>query len=759
MAQAAAAAAAAAASNSSRRKKRKAPGAPLVDSSLLRYVSEQKGESESQLQFWDWFGGSYIDGSGGEDGGTGATSTITTIDNPNALPGSMVDAALQEEGDEETAMATFVNDIDSASTTPTSSLKTKDATFSSSPSSSVLPTTAASSVSPPSLELIQGQAFTTSVDAATASLGQFNQHRIAQKLVALGADPDLAQVAGQSVQRHLLVRTARRRIRIFLRQRDDLWRDPSPTSNRQLLGTAPTRQAADESGASTTTIPFSASPNYGLDDVLEVMQEFGLSGVDICAILTHSPGIALMMPRPTLMMMPSPDASTQKSGETVAETLERSLNLLLMKTLGLRRYDARKVLRNTPGLLTMKGSKSAEQVVNMMTKLGVSEKSMSRDLLSLPVLLSRSPAGIFRLISFLCGNSVRIPLNQIGPLLRRRVSRELMNAVVPIPVGKGHLLPSKNKKDGANDSNNMSDDADDPITEVAFWSKTREERKDRIEAVYRNMTQTVLTLRDEIGTHDLGKVVAAYPSVLLLDVDLQIMPVARFLMDDLGFMDGDLASVLQLYPMLLGKDIDDMKRVVNYLEHLGVEEDDLRSIFRAFPALLTMKIEEMYPVVEYLQSIGVTNIGAFVTRIPPVLGYSVEKELKPKWLFLTTVCMHANFELNKFPNYFSYPFERVIKTRYEYLAIKGISRQLIPIDAVLRFGDVDFATTVARDDDDGRAFKSYCKRRQAPKEENRRGKGRRNLLSNNAASNATPAKSVLSTERLTSTAAPPSGAP
>ena len=162
-----------------------------------------------------------------------------------------------------------------------------------------------------------------------------------------------------------------------------------------------------------------------------------------------------------------------------------------------------------------------------------------------------------------------------------------------------------------------------------------------------------------------------------------------------------------------------MESVVGYLYSLGVDEEDLPSMIRAFPVLLTMKIEDMQPVVEYLRSIGVTDVGGFVTRLPPVLGYSVEKELKPKWDFLKTVCMFAEFEIKKFPAYFSYPLERVIKTRYEYLSEKGISRQLVPVDSVLRFGDNDFARKVARDDDEGKSYRAFCKSRNSKKSSSR----------------------------------------
>lgn len=76
------------------------------------------------------------------------------------------------------------------------------------------------------------------------------------------------------------------------------------------------------------------------------------------------------------------------------------------------------------------------------------------------------------------------------------------------------------------------------------------------------------------------------------------------------------------------------------------------------------------------------------------------------------MCEFDYFEVVRFPAFFSYPLERVIKTRYEYLRdCKRLPLSLVSVDDVLRFGDIDFAVTVAGDEDDGRAFLAYAKER------------------------------------------------
>jgi len=228
-------------------------------------------------------------------------------------------------------------------------------------------------------------------------------------------------------------------------------------------------------------------------------------------------------------------------------------------------------------------------------------------------------------------------------------------------------------------------------------------------------------LRKEIGIEDLGKLISAYPNIFAVDPDTQIIPVVDFLEDELELDEDDIPSVLEAYPKLLDTDIDTMRAAVQSLLDLEVSEDVLGSIFRAFPALLTENTKpEESDVVKFLKLIGVTNIGRFITRLPPVLGYSVKNDLIPKWKFLKSVCQFPSFEVGRFPAYFSYPLDRVIKSRYEYLSlVKNLSVQLMPVDDILRYGDVDFAILIAKDLD-GSAYAKFVKER------NKRLKKRRN---------------------------------
>ena len=534
--------------------------------------------------------------------------------------------------------------------------------------------------------------------------GQYNTHRV--ETVLLSRDETLDRVAvhkaGVRVQAQVLARTVRRRIRTFLKERDQTWQASSVTI-----------------GAVGDMIsPGSMGTGHSLDDSVDVMMNHGLTAKDVTDILQHSPGIVLMRPR-----------GSANGGECLDDTLRRVFSLLC-ETLSLRRYDARKIIRASPSLLTMRGSKSAESVVDLLSQLGISHNAVARDKASLTDFLMRSPASIFRLVAFLSGDAIRMPVSKIGPLLRRRLSRELLDAVAPVP----QQLSGTNEVTSTLSSNSTDDSASyvvedhelDPWIASALWGRQSQIRRDRIDDIYRRMTKTALTLRNEVGTADLSKVVAAYPSVLLLDAQNQILPNAAYIMDSLGICKGDLSRVLQLYPALLGLPIERMEAMATALQSLGISSSELTSIFRSFPALLTLDVKEnVIPVVRFLRAIGVIDVGRFLTRIPPILGYSVETELIPKWRLLQSFSSDPRFEVTKFPAYFSYPMERVIKARYEYIRdVKKFPTQLISVEKVVSYGDHDFAVHILKEEDEGQAFERFQEQRRQERHPKKKAKRR-----------------------------------
>lgn len=509
---------------------------------------------------------------------------------------------------------------------------------------------------------------------------QYNAHNVAKKLIKLGACEESAHEAGNSVQNYSLNRTTRQRVRKFLSDRDSVWASSS--------GQSKVEEQSSMVNNGPDFLTMTNERKFNVQRIIDVLTEAGLTGKDITAIFAHTPSVS--------MMQTKKDAVNIE--DSLEATLERAYFGVLCSTIKLRKCDARKVLRTCPGLLTNRGSTSSEEVISILSNLGVAPKSLCRDKSALPILLSRSPASLFRFVAFLSSDAVRMPVNTIGPLFRRSECASLLDYVAPLSNKQAGDISSMSVNyllsgSGANGEGSMG-------TEI-----TRR---------YKSMFQTAKYLRRVVGVKDLGRTLSANANILTLGVEEEIKPCIKFLSEEVGMEEEEIPKVLETYPQLLGtSNITTMRENYKYLLSIEVAEEDLGRIFRAFPALLTLEISKMKRVVNFLKTIGVTNIGRFVTRLPPVLGYSVENDLIPKWNYLKSVRHYASFEIGRFPAYFSYPLDRVIRNRFDYLIlIKQLPRQILPpTDEVLRFGNVEFATLVAKDDD-VTVYKSFLEDRK-----------------------------------------------
>lgn len=197
-------------------------------------------------------------------------------------------------------------------------------------------------------------------------------------------------------------------------------------------------------------------------------------------------------------------------------------------------------------------------------------------------------------------------------------------------------------------------------------------------------------LRTQGGVADLEKVVRAYPRCL-------ITPPAemRVVLDALvryGVDEADLGRLVESFPLVFGlSPADTMDPAVAYWRQLGVKDDDVARICRAFPSLLGVRVDCMKQSVAFLQEIGVTNLGRFVTRLPPVLAYDVDTVLRPKMQFAVRHALSV-YDVARFPAFFSYPLDAIIQPRAEFLAAQSKHTLAgLGLNVVLPPKDADFA--------------------------------------------------------------------
>lgn len=245
--------------------------------------------------------------------------------------------------------------------------------------------------------------------------------------------------------------------------------------------------------------------------------------------------------------------------------------------------------------------------MKLMVSLGSSTNAIARDKSSLPVLLSRPPGLIFRLVAFLSSAQLKVPLNAIGPILRQKQSAEMLDAVAPVkkPFSLG------GEWDEITNKKLTDNEAESEI--LGYFKLDNTMQQEKIERGYQSMEAVANVLRLRAGIKDFRKILSSYPHVFFVNVT-NIISVTSFLKEEVGMTREDVAKAIQSFPTLLEQDVETMREVVKRLRLLEVDDEALPSMLRSFPATLLLDTESnIDPVVDFLRGIGVRNVGRFVT--------------------------------------------------------------------------------------------------------------------------------------------------
>ena len=204
--------------------------------------------------------------------------------------------------------------------------------------------------------------------------------------------------------------------------------------------------------------------------------------------------------------------------------------------------------------------------------------------------------------------------------------------------------------------------------------------------------RAVEVLVDEIGVRRLENVVRAYPRALVKNREDLLEP-AR-LLQDVGLEREDVVLVIEAFPLLFGLEPLATRGVLAFWrDELGLKKNDVPRVCRAFPSLLGVDVQKQRKVVAFLREIGVVNVARFATRLPPVLAYDVDADLRPKMAHLAASALSV-YDVVRFPAYFSYPLDTVIRPRTAFLESYGLPLTRFELKTLFTPGDAQFAKRV-----------------------------------------------------------------
>ncbi|KAH0923979.1 hypothetical protein HID58_023997, partial [Brassica napus] len=187
-----------------------------------------------------------------------------------------------------------------------------------------------------------------------------------------------------------------------------------------------------------------------------------------------------------------------------------------------------------------------------------------------------------------------------------------------------------------------------------------------------------------------GRILDMFPDLLTSDPESDILPVLRFLSDEIYLSDEDIPKSITRCPRLLISSVDfQLRPALAFLKTLGFVGRD--TVTSRNTVLLVSSVERtLIPKIEFLEEgLGFTRdeVAKMVVRSPALLTYSVENNLAPKVEFFMEEMRGDVKELKRFPQYFSFSLERKIKPRHRLLKEHGI---LMPLSEMLKVSDGQF---------------------------------------------------------------------
>lgn len=179
------------------------------------------------------------------------------------------------------------------------------------------------------------------------------------------------------------------------------------------------------------------------------------------------------------------------------------------------------------------------------------------------------------------------------------------------------------------------------------------------------------------------------PKLFSSDSDpTDIEPVFDFLTLDLAASDQESCSLILRCPQILLSDVEYCLRpTLLYLRKLGVEKLNVPTSLNAH--LLNTRVERLVAKIRFLRSVGLSyeESARACGRFPAVFGYSIEKNLKPKFNYLVREMKRSVEELKVFPQYFAFSLENRIMPRHLHLEQRNVR---ISLKRMLLWSDQKF---------------------------------------------------------------------
>ncbi|KAM7498969.1 hypothetical protein LguiA_023383 [Lonicera macranthoides] len=210
-----------------------------------------------------------------------------------------------------------------------------------------------------------------------------------------------------------------------------------------------------------------------------------------------------------------------------------------------------------------------------------------------------------------------------------------------------------------------------------------------LEYTVENNLKSHVAFLTSLGIPDsrIGQIITATPSLFSYSVENSLKPTVRYLLEEVGIKKNDLSKVVQLSPQILVQRIENtwITRFRFLTKELGAPRENIVKMVTKHPQLLHYSIEDgLLPRINFLRSIGMRNsdILKVSTSLTQVFSLSLERNLKPKYMYLVNELRNEVQSLTKYPTYLSLSLDQRIRPRHRFLvALKKAPKGPFPLSS------------------------------------------------------------------------------
>jgi len=191
----------------------------------------------------------------------------------------------------------------------------------------------------------------------------------------------------------------------------------------------------------------------------------------------------------------------------------------------------------------------------------------------------------------------------------------------------------------------------------------------------------ILTLH--MSPSDVERLLLRFPQFVNYGLDTHISPVSQYFLQGLDYSTTELKAIMLKFPRLISFSLPRIKRRAGYLRfQVGLNAMEVKRVLYQAPQVVSLREENIEQKLIYLRSIC-SDSKTLIVGMPTLLLLSIEDNLRPKHEFLLHAFNNTDDDLDdalcRLPTLLGYSLEKRVKPRMQAILSGGLPPSSITI--------------------------------------------------------------------------------